>query len=95
MDGQFALGRFYRLTSEQLRFVETFVRCEGKITRVEDEMGISYPTVRNRLNQVISALGYEVREEQQVSQEDRRAVLEGVARGELTAEEAVGLLKKS
>jgi hypothetical protein len=92
MEGQFALGRFHELTPEQLQFTETFVRCGGKITRVEAELGVSYPTVRNRLNEVIRALGYEVSDEEQLSQKERRAVLEELSRGEITPEKAIELL---
>ena len=60
IDGHFTLGRLYQLSPEQLEFVETFLRCEGKINRVEQEIGLSYPAVRARLNDVIRALGYEV-----------------------------------
>lgn len=50
---------FSRLTAEQLQFVLTFVRCEGRFNRMEEEMGLSYPTLRNRLNEIIRAMGYE------------------------------------
>jgi hypothetical protein len=93
LEGHFNLGKFYRLTPEQLHFVETFIKCEGKITRVEDELGVSYPTVRGRLNDVIRALGYEVPAEATVSAERRKTILEQVQAGELTPEEAVELLK--
>lgn len=94
VEGHFALGRLYHLNQEQLRFVETFIRCEGKITRVEQEMGMSYPAVRSRLNDVIRALGYEVGEsEPQVSEEERREILEQISAGELTAEEAIERLR--
>lgn len=95
LDGHFALGRLYHLNKEQLAFVETFIRCEGKITRVEQEMGMSYPAVRARLNDVIRALGYEVGdgEKEVVSEETRRNVLQEVASGRLSAEDAVDLLR--
>jgi hypothetical protein len=93
LDGHFNLGRFYQLSPEQLRFVETFIKCEGKITRVEDELGLSYPAVRSRLNDVIRALGYEVPAEAAVSTERRRSILEQIQAGEISAEEAVELLK--
>jgi hypothetical protein len=95
IQGHFSLGRFYQLTPEQLEFAETFIRCEGKINRVEDELAISYPTVRNRLNEVIRALGYEVREESAsaLTSEQRRVILDQLAAGEITSEEAVNLLK--
>ena len=94
LEGQFSLGRFYQLSPEQLAFVETFIRCEGKLTRVQDELGMSYPTARARLTDLIRALGYEVREEPEpVSSEERKAILERLAGGEIQPEDAVELLK--
>jgi hypothetical protein len=93
LEGHFSLGKFYRLTPEQLHFVETFVKCEGKITRMEEELGISYPTVRNRLHDAIRALGYEVPIEAGLSAERRKSILEQVQAGELAPEDAAELLK--
>jgi hypothetical protein len=62
LDGVFALGRLQALTPEQIQFIETFVKCRGKIKDVETELGISYPTVVARLNEVVRAMGYEVNE---------------------------------
>jgi hypothetical protein len=94
LEGHFELGRLYQLTPEQLSFVETFIRCEGKITRVEQELGISYPTVRSRLHDVIRALGYEVGEEEPpVDDTKRRAVLDELAQGGISPEQAIELLR--
>jgi hypothetical protein len=94
LEGYFELGRLYQLTPEQLSFVETFIRCEGKITRVEQELGISYPTVRGRLHDVIRALGYEVGEEEPLLDDSkRRAILDDLAQGRLSSEEAIKLLR--
>jgi hypothetical protein len=88
------LGRFYQLSPQQLSFVETFIRCEGKLTRVQDELGMSYPTARARLTDAIRALGYEVREEvETVSVGERKTILERLASGEISSEDAVELLK--
>lgn len=95
LEGHFNLGRFYLLSAEQLHFVETFIKNEGKITRVEEELGLSYPTVRSRLNDVIRALGYEVPAEAAISTERRQSILERVQAGEITPGEAVELLKGS
>src|SRR5688500_14988287 len=62
VDGVFSLGRLQTLTPEQVQFVETFMRCKGKIKDVETELGISYPTVVARLNEVVRAMGFEVEE---------------------------------
>lgn len=95
VEGHFTLGRFYQLAPEQMAFVETFIRCEGKLTRVQEELGMSYPTVRSRLTEVIRALGYEVSESKpEVSPEERHQILEKLALGEISSEEAVNLLQK-
>lgn len=95
IEGHFALGRFHQLSPEQLAFAETFIRCEGKINRVGEELGISYPTVRGRLNDLIRALGYEVGEEESVAitEEERRAVLDQLAGGLITPEQAIKRLR--
>ena len=94
LEGQFSLGRFYQLTPEQLAFIETFIRCEGKLTRLQDELGISYPTARSRLTEVIRALGYEVHEAPElISDEERKTILQRLAEGEISSEQAVELLR--
>ena len=97
MEGQFAPGRFARLTAEQVDFLETFVRCQGKLSWVGDELDLSYPTVRSRLNDLIRALGFEVQEDppaevRQRSARQRQAVLDDLAAGKISAEDAVTLL---
>jgi hypothetical protein len=94
IEGHFTLGRFYQLAPEQMAFVETFIRCEGKLTRVQEELGMSYPTARARLTEVIQALGYEVSDSRsEISPEERRAILEQLASGEITSEQAVHQLQ--
>ena len=94
LEGQFSLGRFYRLSPQQLAFIETFIRCEGKLTRVQEELNISYPTARARLTEVIRALGYEVDEAAEaIAPAERKSILEKLAAGEISSEQAVELLK--
>jgi hypothetical protein len=85
-----------RLTPEQLQFVETFVRCEGKLNRMESEVGLSYPTLRSRLLEIIRALGYEPGREEppaKISDEERRRVLEELDNGRISADDAMRLLQ--
>lgn len=70
IDGQFGLGRLQALSPEQVQFVEVFMKCKGKIKDVEGELGISYPTVVSRLNDVVRAMGYEV-SDSEVSEVDQ------------------------
>ena len=93
LEGHFELGRFYKLSPDQLHFVETFIRCEGKLNKAQDELKLSYPTVRSRLLDVIHALGYEVREELTVPPEQRKVILDNLAQGKITSEEAIRLLQ--
>ncbi|MEX1071372.1 MAG: DUF2089 family protein, partial [Anaerolineales bacterium] len=51
LQGRFTGGVFNQLNEEQLAFVELFVKNEGKITRMEADMELSYPTIRNRLHE--------------------------------------------
>lgn len=94
IEGRFALGRLSRLNAEQISFVETFIRCEGTLKRVQAELDLSYPTVRARLNDVIRAMGYEVIEDQPsgVSEAERSAILDLLYRGEITTEQALNEL---
>jgi hypothetical protein len=98
IEGQFAVGAFERLLPEQLTFTEVFMRCEGKLNRMEKEMGLSYPTLRARLNEVIRAMGYEVGQDESapapgITDEERRQILDDLAAGRVTSEEAVKLLQ--
>ncbi len=95
LEGHFTLGRLYQLSPEQLSFVEIFVRCEGKINRVEQEIGLSYPAVRARLVEVIEAMGYEVGapEPDTIPEERRREILDELSTGNLSAEEALKFLQ--
>ena len=95
IEGRFVAGPFEGLTREQLSFVETFIRCEGKISRMENEIGLSYPTIRNRLHEIIRALGYEPGSEEPVivPDETRRKTLEDLEQGRITYQEAMRILE--
>ena len=95
IEGNFVSGQFSSLTPEQLEFIFTFVRCEGKINRMEQELGVSYPTIRNRLNEVIRALGYEPGKDEpvEITQDKRNSILADLSAGKINAEEATRLLR--
>jgi hypothetical protein len=93
LEGRFAMGRLSQLSPDQLDFVELFLRSEGKLNRVQEELGLSYPTVRSRLDEVIRALGYEVGGERGTDDDRRQEVLEQLARKEISSEEALQLLQ--
>ncbi|MBS1716157.1 MAG: DUF2089 domain-containing protein [Armatimonadetes bacterium] len=89
--GRFALPAYCNLDTEQSRFLEVFLRCRGILSSVEKELGLSYPTVRSRLDQVLSALNLTpIREEARPEKPDKahKEILDKLERGEITAQEA-------
>jgi hypothetical protein len=93
VDGRFDLPPLAQLPAEDQVFVSAFVRCHGSIKRMEQLFGVSYPTIKNRLNRIGSrlptvevALGAEAG--------PRLAdLLEALERGESTASEVLARLK--
>jgi hypothetical protein len=88
---------FSRLNQEQLYFILTFVRCEGRFNRMEEELGLSYPTLRGRLDEIIRVLGFEPAREEPVSQpaavslpdaSERQSILDLLSQGVINVEEA-------
>ena len=89
VEGSFSVSRLATLPEEQVAFVETFLKCRGNIKEVERELGISYPTVRSRLDKVIQRLGYG----EDTAATNRREILSALERNEMSPEEAVQALK--
>ena len=92
--GEFAPPALLRLAHAQLDFVEVFLKNRGVIRDVERELGISYPTVRARLDEVVAALGYQVRpspaepDAADEASSQRRRILEDLKAGKITPEQA-------
>lgn len=99
VEGSFTLGRMQRLDQSQLQFIEAFIRCRGSMKDVGAELNMSYPTVNNRLNDVLMAMGYgdrvKVPEESppMVSSERKREILTELRNGTITAADAERLLR--
>ncbi len=92
IEGDFQAERLLALTPEQRGFVLSFLRNRGNIREMEKELGISYPTVRARLDQILAALGLESNPSKE--KPARKEVLEMLAQGEITQEQALDMLKK-
>ena len=58
LEGEFGVGRFGKLNREQLSLLESFLRSRGNLKEMERELGISYPTVRGRVDALVRALGF-------------------------------------
>jgi len=91
LSGEFTLSKFNHLSKEDLYFIEVFVKNRGSIKQVEKELGISYPTVKKNLDDVISSLGYNVTDD--VEKVDQDEILEKLSKGEISAVEAAKLMK--
>lgn len=94
--GDFAMPQLLTLSRAQIDFIEVFIKNRGVIREVERELGVSYPTVRARLDEVIDALGYSGKSEpveaDHDSAERRRNVLADLKAGKLTPEQALATL---
>lgn len=64
IENHFEFSKFSTLNEEQLHFIEVFLLSRGNIKEVEKELGVSYPTVRGKLNDIIAKLGHRKREKQ-------------------------------
>ncbi|MCC6446332.1 MAG: DUF2089 domain-containing protein [Armatimonadetes bacterium] len=96
IEGRFQMCRFCELEPEHLEFLEVFIKNRGVIRDMEKELGVSYPTVRARLDAMLTALGYEAvttASPQEVSSR-QKGVLAALDSGEIALEEAVRRLKQ-
>lgn len=92
VEGSFTLTRFDLLMPEQIAFLELFLKARGNIREVERAMGLSYPAVRSRLDQVLRALNLDTDNENRHAEQLR--VLDAVKRGELSVDQAADELNR-
>jgi hypothetical protein len=92
IEGHFQLCKFCKLSAEQKTFIDVFIKCRGNIKEVEKELGISYPTVKNKLEDVAGALGYKSEPEPATSNK-RKEILDMINKGEISVVDAVEMLK--
>jgi len=103
LEGDFSVGRFGRLNRDQLTLLESFLRSRGNLRDMERELGISYPTVRSRVEALVRALGFGPRSDAEEIDETaaepaapsrtRAEILEALARHELSADAAATAIR--
>jgi hypothetical protein len=104
LEGEFSVGRFARLSRDQTALLESFLRSRGNLRDIERELGISYPTVRARVEALVRALGFGPRSDDDTTPDDtaappapetktRESILERLARHEITAEDAATAIR--
>ena len=89
LEGKLPASRLALLSPEQQQFVEVFLVTRGNIKEVERELGISYPTVRKKLDEVTQALGHAPQAERM----RREEILDAIDKGEVSAKEGIALLR--
>jgi hypothetical protein len=89
IEGAFELPRLAQLSAEDQVFVAAFVRSHGSIKEMEQVFGVSYPTVKARLNRIAASLEFVEID----PTPGREEVLERLARGEITADQAISELE--
>lgn len=89
VEATFPSARLANLPVEHQRFIEIFVLASGNLKEIAEQTGVSYPTVRSRLDKVIAAL----REEIGRTQKTKGSILDAVGEKKLTAEAAAKLIK--
>jgi hypothetical protein len=98
LEGEFSVGRFARLDRDQHALLESFLKSRGNLRDMERELGISYPTVRARVEALVRSLGFGPRgDEPDVEPPPdgttRETILERLARHEISAEEAATAIR--
>jgi hypothetical protein len=86
LEGDFNVGRFGRLSREQMTILESFLRSRGNLRDMERELGLSYPTVRARVEALVRALGFGPRDAEEANADgDTAAPGPGMADAAITA----------
>ena|SRR5689334_19203028 len=105
LEGSFSVGRFGRLNRDQMTLLESFLRSRGNLREMERELGLSYPTIRGRVDALVRALGLGDSAQADDATDSagtaepgnaadaRRAVLERLSRREISAEDAAAALR--
>jgi len=95
LSGQFHLSKFSYLKEDELKFVEVFVKNAGNMKQLQSELGVSYPTAKKMLNDVIQSLGYETVEVVDKQKKLSKAeILRMIEAKEISPEEGYKLLEK-
>lgn len=107
LEGEFSVGRFGHLTRDQLAILESFLRARGNLRDMERELGLSYPTVRSRVEALVRTLGFGPRSGDDAPEVDatgpttdpraataaRQDILERLARHEISADDAADAIR--
>lgn len=89
LEGKFDLPALLRLAEDDLQFVTEFVLASGSLKEMAKIRGQSYPTIRNRLNEIIQA----IEEEASAAQQDQHRILDAIAKGEMSVAEGARRLR--
>ncbi len=88
--GDFVSSELNKLNKDQLLFVKTFLLCQGNIKEVEKKLSISYPTVKNKLSEIIDVINADIHEESN----DVINILEEIENGLVGVDEAINKINQ-
>jgi len=91
VQGNFPINKLISLGEEDREFMLAFLRCRGNIKEVQERIGISYPTVKNKLDKLLAALGLF----EEIKKPNRQEILDALKNEKISVEEAINLLKET
>ncbi len=96
IEGEFELPPLAKLSQDDQVFVAVFVKSHGSIKEMERHFGVSYPTIKSRLNQIGEKLDFvEIQEtEINITSTDKNTLLEKLERGEISVDDALTIIEK-
>lgn len=86
--GDFYTPRLYRISTDEQQFIELFVLASGSLKQMAQILGVSYPTVRNRLDKLIKVL----KEEKLKDDKRKQKILEDIEAGRISAKQGMRMI---
>ncbi len=90
VSGKFELDELFKLSEDQLFFTKVFIKNRGNLSEVQKELEISYPTARNRLEDIVRTMGYEGAEPERT---ESQKILDMLENGEISSKDAMEMLR--
>ena len=90
--GRFQSCEFCNLNEDHLDFLRLFLKVRGNLSEVAKRLGVSHPTARQRLRELLDALGYEIEEPEEIGPSDEAIDL--LEKGEISVDEAIEMIRR-
>lgn len=94
ISGSFELPQLAKLSMDDQIFVMAFVRTHGSIKEMEQLFGVSYPTIKSRLNKIADCFNFEEADVKMANTDSKQEILKKLKNGEINAQEAIAALER-